>query len=1259
MEFFPMPHFMNPYITRLLLQTIVVFLIALECTSVLCEDDQQSLVGNWRFGTEEVSKLSPVGGVHRDQAGPRPPEFPDFDAGNTAVKLDGKGARLVFQDSGAGSDFDFNNGDSITIEAWVNVSESLGDDRNIYIIGKGRTGNKQFAANNQNWALRIRSIHGVGHVSFLFATPNGSANVSWHRWTSNEGFHPGTGWHRLAVSYEFGKPESISGWLDDKRQDGKWDMGGKTTEPPVVDDDDVWIGSALSGGASNSFHGLIDEISVFRKSLTHEQMSKRYRREGPDRNHQTQVASQTAPDFGLRPGAVVVRLFEGLPAHDRWSAPETYQSNLVYEFDSPNMLFPRLPRRYDAWGIRATWKAPVLLQAVTEVQLPPGQHQLLVRARGLSRVWLDEKIVAKFATRKGGTDGHNPVEPIPNPPAEDHRLVKFGDQEAIAELDIPAAGVYRLALETIVGSNKARAETGETLIAVRKQSESDFHLIQSFGNSDSPVSLREGSIADQLRHREELFTDFDHRNRRSASASQDAYWQRRREYAASWLKNNPPPARSVNSSQTNTEPTTVDQFLDQRIAHAKTEIANGNDPAIAHFHETVMPILRDHCWRCHADRAEGGLKLTSLEHTTKGGDSGKAAIVPSDPKSSELLRRVRSDDDDLRMPPSGALTAEQQTILAEWIGAGAKWGRVVKPESVKQPAVIDDAAFIRRAYLDTCGVPPTETDTREFLDDDRPDKRHRLVQNLLQDPRLADHWVSYWQDVLAENPNMLKPSLNNTGPFRYFLYESILDHKPMDRMVSELIMLRGSEREGGSAGFGMAADNDSPLASRSIVAASAFLGVNLQCARCHDSPYHSTTQQDLFATASMLARKPLTVPKTSTVAPGFFEKNKDRASLIKVTLQPGLPVEPQWCFGKQTGALDNDDISTLINAPDDSRERLAVLITAPQNKRFASVVVNRIWKRLMGAGIVEPVDDWENQSASHPELLDWLSRQLVESGYDLRHVMQLIMISQAYQRDARGKNLEAPADERYFASPDRRRLTAEQVVDSLFAASGHELRVEELTFDSDSRRPAETMISLGTPKRAWQFATLSNERDRPSLSFPRAQMVTDVMEVFGWTGSRQSGRTSRDDQPNVLQPGILAGGIVSTWITRATMDSELANLAVQAQSADKLVESLYLRFLSRYPSSGERNEFFSLLTPGFDSRLLAPDQVVRPTALPSLGTVGWTNHLRSEANEIMLEQERRARLGDPADPRLETSWRESYEDVVWTLINSPEFVWVP
>src|SRR5262249_43173298 len=151
----------------------------------------------------------------------------------------------------------------------------------------------------------------------------------------------------------------------------------------------------------------------------------------------------------------------------------------------------------------------------------------------------------------------------------------------------------------------------------------------------------------------------------------------------------------------------------------------------------------------------------------------------------------------------------------------------------------------------------------------------------------------------------------------------------------------GSKMYGGPAGFGLATDNDSPMASKAHILGKAFLGVDLQCARCHDAPFHPFKQKDLFEAAAMLARAPLTLPKASTVPllPGA------RKPRVQISLKPGDKIEPHWPFG----SLARVDLpGGILTNPDDSREQLAAILTAPGNERFAQVLVNRLWHRYLG-----------------------------------------------------------------------------------------------------------------------------------------------------------------------------------------------------------------------------------------------------------------------------------------------------------------------
>lgn len=271
-------------------------------------------------------------------------------------------------------------------------------------------------------------------------------------------------------------------------------------------------------------------------------------------------------------------------------------------------------------------------------------------------------------------------------------------------------------------------------------------------------------------------------------------------------------------------------------------------------------------------------------------------------------------------------------------------------------------------YLDTTGLPPTVVELNQFLADTSSAKRENLIDQLLASDRRADHWISFWQDLLAKNPSLISATLNSTGPFRWFLYESLQDDKPLDRFVTELILMRGSIHEGGSAGFSVAGENDSPMAAKGHILASAFLGIELQCARCHDSPYHSTRQADLYSLGAMLNRSDIKVPASSSVPAEFFEKQL-RQSLIEVTLKPNQPVSPQWPFNTATGITDGPEIDRLMFAPED--------ITGLEN--YLLGMTNK--QAIQQFGALQPrVVPFVRIPAAGRERCDFMLKQVLDAG---------------------------------------------------------------------------------------------------------------------------------------------------------------------------------------------------------------------------------------------------------------------------------------
>ncbi len=190
------------------------------------------------------------------------------------------------------------------------------------------------------------------------------------------------------------------------------------------------------------------------------------------------------------------------------------------------------------------------------------------------------------------------------------------------------------------------------------------------------------------------------------------------------------------------------------------------------------------------------------------------------------------------------------------------------------------------------------------------------------------------------------------------------------------------------------------------------------------------------------------------------------------------------------------------------------------------------------------------------------------------------------------------------------------------------------------------------------LTSTSNERDRPSLSLPRIQMVADVLEAFGWRGSRQDPMTTREAAVNVLQPALLQNGPAGLWLTRLSDDHGVTELALSAKSVDDLLDELFLRVLTRKPTEKERKAYGDYLRAGFETRVKAvsPKPPVKRVPEPY---VSWSNHLHPDANAIMIRRGEAARKGDPATERLDPEWRSRLEDVLWAVLNSSEFVFTP
>ena len=1173
------------------------------------------------------------------EVGPRSPQYPEQAEDNVAKRFQNKNDAITVESSKA---VEFQKGDSITMEAWVKVG-SLGSGAMPYLIGKGRHDN----GISQNYAMRLKADEYGVRLGFLFssvAPDNESAGEKgneWHRWWSSMTLPSGE-WHHVAIVYTFGEGDSLRAYIDGRRTEGTWDMGGKTDRAPVSDASDLLIGTGYQRGASQTFNGWLDNVRLYREALPEKVLLDRFTFTPPPPPITRKM---------LQEDEVLVQISErGVPASNAWPHyPEVTES-----YSAEALGFVDWPQKYISTGVRADRANPAHFRAAALVRIPAGKHRLLLRGRGMSRLFIDEKKVLEISsTRTSG--GHNKLALQDKylDLGPDFRFSPPGNNEKWVEFETEG-GEHFVILESMIGgvagSNRRRPEFGETVAAISLEGSETWQLL-SPGEEKVGYNDQEWAVYEE---KSRQWIEEENTRRRAEKRAEHAdFWTMRRKAAQSWLASQEavPIPKLPEGMPAHNE---IDHFIGSQIVKVAAESKPSAEGGIDYF-EQVKPLLEAKCYDCHqGSKIKGELRLDTREAALAGGEYDGPAVTPGKVDDSSLIWRIRHDAGDDIMPPKGdPLSKEEIALLEQWIKEGASWPQF-DVDTFEPNPLTDDLTFLRRLALDTIGVPPSEAEIDQFLSDPEDKRRTLAIDRYLADERWADKWMGYWQDVLAENPNIINPTLNNTGPFRWWIHESLVDNKPIDLFVTELIRMEGSERFGGPRGFGTASGNDVPMAAKGIVVSSAFLGVEMKCARCHDAPGHEWMQEDLFELAAMLGEKPVKLPMSSSVP---MDKLHERARkpLIQVTLKPGTTVAPDWPFEQFVSV---EDASGLVQNPNSQRDRLAALITAPANERFAQVMANRVWQRIMGRGIIETVHDWEKGNASHPELLRWLGRKLVASDYDLKEVARVIFESHAYQR-ATDPTLQKTSP--LYISPAPRRLQAEQIIDSLFSATGKPFNVEEVSLDLDSGRTLNQSITLGKPRRAWMLASTSNERDRPSLSLPRIQAVASIMETFGWRGARQDPISMRDTEENVLQPAILANGTMGVWLTRLSDDHGLTHLALEDQSVEELVDRLYLRLLTRKPSQSEKDKYVAFLSEGYENRVIPPGErvVEKPAKREPVRYVSWSNHLDPAANELAVIKEEEARAGDPPTNALREDWRLRMSDVIWAMLNSPEWIYTP
>ena len=443
------------------------------------------------------------------------------------------------------------------------------------------------------------------------------------------------------------------------------------------------------------------------------------------------------------------------------------------------------------------------------------------------------------------------------------------------------------------------------------------------------------------------------------------------------------------------------------------------------------------------------------------------------------------------------------------------FGKLARLHIVPSP-LCTDADFLRRASLDLTGTLPRADEVKRFLADRASDKRSRLVEDLLQRPEYADFWSMKLGDLLTNTPQFL---YNGTTYFQAWLRDALAGNMPFDRFARELLTASGGTYEALPTNFYTVQKKPEDMAT---FTSQVFLGVSLECARCHDHPSENWKRDDFLGLAAFF----------SQVKFKGGPRNNERYLYVDPELEFKHPDSKQPVRAKFLGG------SWVEFRPgEDRRARLAEWLTSPSNPYFARAAVNRIWRELMGRGIVDPPDDFRvTNPPTNPELLDRLAADFAAHGFDLRHLMRQILISSAYQLSAR-PNQTNRDDKIGFSRRYARRLTAEQLLDAVS-------QVTEVPESFPYFYPGKRAIELADPIVDSYFLTIFDRPSRENATCTRKQStsLTQLLDLVGGETLNAKIRNERGVLGRLLQAG---------------------------RTNEEIVEHLYLAALSRHPTPEE------------------------------------------------------------------------------------------
>ena len=638
---------------------------------------------------------------------------------------------------------------------------------------------------------------------------------------------------------------------------------------------------------------------------------------------------------------------------------------------------------------------------------------------------------------------------------------------------------------------------------------------------------------------------------------------------------------------------------------ASAEEVKFNAEQVGFFEEKIRPVLVAKCYKCHSDRSvklKGGLHVDSREGLLKGGDSGDPALVPGKPGEGLFLIALRHEEEDLAMPPKEKLSAGVIEDFEKWIKMGVPfpapkenteekevadqpdwWDTVdpkkllpkeksiqevvdhyvdarLKKEKIQPVETVSEETLIRRLTLDLAGRIPTIPETEAFLASKDENKVEKVVDQLIASDSFSRHFVNEFDWYL----------MGDRGGMRKYLEQAFQEKKTWDQMFKDIILAKGDKEDATKkelAKFLKERVKQQDKLTNDVSVA--FFGINVSCAQCHDHPEVPSWKQDhYYGMKSFFNRMIENGDYLGEEEYGLvkFKTTKGVEKTAKLMFLDGKAIdepenkeptkEEKEKLKKERGQLAKDKKPL----PDPNFSRRAKLVEAALKDDagfFSRAIVNRIWYRYFGKGLVAPIDQLHGANLpSHPELLVWLARDFKENGYDLRRLIKGLVLSETYARS--GVWPEAKGDRpvhSLFAVREARALTPEQMGSSLIVAA-----TDPHSFDLSKEEEYKKRIEgLENSGRGW------------NRYFPRPNdlFAVDVSEALFFSNND---RVSRD--------------LVST------NGGKLAYRLLQEEDPNKQVEIAFRSTLSRPPSEQEQKLFTQYLTERKDRIKDACSQIV-------------------------------------------------------------------